>query len=424
MFPRLGLLAVMTLGTPPGAAEGPVAGGAGRDVFMTEWVVAGTPGATGHSGLGPLFNAPSCNSCHRNGGHGDGPVGDGPAPIALVIKLAAPSSDACSERAGDPVYGRVLNTAAQRDVRAEGVVTVKYREIAGTYYPGGTQWTVRDPQYTVKELGHGPLAPTTVIAPRVAPSLYGLGLLEAVPDAAILGEAAPASSGSRVADEPALHGCAGAKIIGRFGWQGNAISVSAQTASAFAREMGLTSSVSPADDCTVAEADCKRAGGSGPPEVPDESFAAVVAFARSVPVPESRTRGEPGAPGPRLFAALGCDACHRPQLPAEIRAADGSRSTVMISPYTDLRLHDLGGGMADRTVAGKAVPSKWRTAPLWGIGFRAATERYPTFLHDGRARTTEEAILWHLGEGARSQRRFKEILPGQREALLRWLETL
>ena len=80
--------------------------------------------------------------------------------------------------------------------------------------------------------------------------------------------------------------------------------------------------------------------------------------------------------------------------------------------------------MADRNAAGKAAPSKWRTAPLWGIGHRLATERHPTFLHDGRARTTEEAILWHLGEGARSQRRFKELLPCQRQELLRWLDTL
>lgn len=418
----LGALATLVLGAAPVAAQTPVVGTAGREVFTTQWAVAGTPGTAGRNGLGPLFNAASCDSCHRNGGHGDGPVADGPAPVALVIKLASSSGEACADPPGDPVYGRVFNTAAQDGVQKEGLVTVRYREITGTYYPGGTQWSVRDPRYALVQLSHGQLAPTTVIEPRVAPSLYGLGLLEAVPDSAITGE--PAGPGLRASGEPAFHGCRGTLVIGRFGWQGNAISVRDQTANAFAREMGLTSSTSRSDDCTAAEVDCRRLDPGAIAEVPDDSFEAVVAFARAVAVPAPSVRADSGDPGPRLFAALGCDACHRPALPVELPGADGKRPAQTIAAYTDLRLHDLGGGMADRTVAGKAVPSKWRTAPLWGIGFRLATEHSPTFLHDGRARTTEEAILWHLGEGARSQRRFKELLPGQREALLRWLATL
>ncbi len=96
----------------------------------------------------------------------------------------------------------------------------------------------------------------------------------------------------------------------------------------------------------------------------------------------------------------------------------------MIAPYTDLRLHDLGMALADRDAAGVSVPSKWRTAPLWGLGYRLRRESMPTFLHDGRARSVAEAILWHGGEGASARRRFEELDSAQRQALLRWLGTL
>ena len=202
MFRGLGALATLALGAAPVAAEAPAPGNAGREVFATQWAFAGASDASGRSGLGPLFNAASCDSCHRNGGHGDGPIGDGPAPVALVITLASPSTVECVDPPGDPVYGRVFNTAAQTGVQPEGVVTVKYREIAGTYYPGGTRWNVRDPEYALVQLSHGPLAPTTVIAPRLAPSLFGLGLLEAVPDAAITGDSTGPDSGGRGSGEP------------------------------------------------------------------------------------------------------------------------------------------------------------------------------------------------------------------------------
>ena len=330
MFRWLGALATLALGAAPVAAESPAPGNAGREVFATQWAFAVASDASGLSGLGPLFNAASCDSCHRNGGHGDGPVGDGPAPVALVIKLASPSTVECVDPPGDPVYGRVFNTAAQTGVQPEGVVTDKYREITGTYYPGGTRWNVRDPEYALVQLSLGPLAPTTVIAPRLAPSLFGLGLLEAVPDAAITGDSTGPDSAGRGSGEPAIHPCRGARRIGRFGWQGNALSVRSQTASAFAREMGLSSSTTPTDDCTPAEVDCRRVDPSERTEVPDETFNAVIEFARSIAVPGPSARTEPDDHGPRIFAALGCDACHRPQLPVEIPPADGTRRAQTI----------------------------------------------------------------------------------------------
>ena len=384
----------------------------GKAVFSSQWVAAGTPGAT-RTGVGPLFNAASCDACHSDGTRGRGPTGDGPVPVALVIQLESPAAAVGTERRGDPVYGRVLNTAALDGAApAEGVVTVRYREIGGYYYPDGTRWRMRVPQYHLVGLNHGPLAPTTVIKPRVAPSLFGVGLLEAVAETAINDEATVARS-------------RGASMIGRFGWQGASLSIRDQTTKAFAREMGLTSGDRPSDDCTPAESDCLRQPNAGSPEVSEELLNALVAFERALAVPESPTQaGDDASEGSRLFADIGCAGCHRQRLPVELPEADGTKVRGVIAPYTDLRLHDLGVEMADENVSGAKVTSRWRTAPLWGLGYRIKTESHPTFLHDGRARSAEEAILWHSGEAAPARHKFIELWRRPREALLRWVESL
>jgi len=323
-----------------------------------------------------------------------------------VVKLESPSTDANAEPSGDPVYGRVLNTSALGTQQVEGTVTVRYTETAGYYYPFGGRWTLRVPHYHLDGLNHGPLAPTTVIKPRLAPALFGAGLLEAVPEAAI------------------NEGSAGKRPIGRFGWQADAVSVRDQTAMAFAREMGLTSADRPDDDCTPAEMDCGGHPDGASPEVSEELLSAVVTFVRALAVPESPTHAVSDSAGSNLFANIGCEACHRSQLTVERARADGTVESSVIAPYTDLRLHDLGADMADENVSGAKVTSRWRTAPLWGLGYRVKQEHYPTFLHDGRATSIEEAILWHSGEAAYAKYRFMKLGPRAREAVLRWLETL
>jgi len=369
-----------------------------------------------------LFNAAACNVCHNEGGHGQGPTSDGPVPPSRVIALGPRSSGDGAEPRGDPVYGRVFNPVALGAVMAEGVVTVRYRELGGTYYPGGTHWRVRDPEYHFENLHHGPLAPTTVIKPRLAPPLFGLGLLEAVANSDIVADPVDRRVGNGTTGEPAWHVRAGVRLIGRFGWQGNSLSVRDQTTKALAFEMGVTSAERPADDCTQSQIGCVHTGDT--PEASEESVTAVVAFVQSLAVPAASRRAADDDLGPRLFAAIGCDECHRPKLPTELSDSAGVRTSRTISPHTDLRLHDLGTNMSDRDMSGRAGPTKWRTAPLWGIGNRISTERFQTFPHDGRARSVEEAVLWHLGEATRAQRRFSELPRGRRAVLLRWLETL
>jgi len=386
----------------------------GMAVFNTQFVPAGTPNAGRRAGVGPLFNSSSCDSCHNNGAHGRGPTGDGPAPSPLVIQLAATPTKNPTDPEGDPVYGRVLNTVALDGVPPEGVLMIRYEETPG-HYPDGSAWSLRVPRYSLTNLRYGPLSPRTLVKPRLAPALFGVGLLDAA-ERDTAGRDAPTGHAA------ALGTAAGDQ--GRFGWQATALSVQDQTARAFAREMGLTSTDMPNDDCTHAETACLQAPSNGSPEVSADIFSAVLSFQRYLAVPASPTPHPIPDQDANTFADLGCGACHEPRLPVTLTDADGKEVSAVIAPYTDLRLHDLGNRLADETVAGKKVSSKWRTAPLWGLGYRMSLEHFPTFLHDGRARSAEEAILWHDGEAASARTRFEQLPAPQRKAFLRWLDTL
>ena len=379
----------------------------GHAVFNTNFLAAGTAGAGRRAGLGPIFNAPSCDECHNEGAHGRGPIGDGPVPDSMVIELEAlPAVDAAapldvSDPPGDPVYGRVLSPAAVEGFTSEGQVILHYHVIQRTY-PDGTAWTLRQPTYEVTHLNYGPLATNIVIKPRLAPALFGVGLLDAVPARA--GQVAP----------------------GRFGWQAVALSVRDQTTRALAREMGVTSTDRPVDDCTVAEVQCLQQRHPESAEISAELLDALLTFEKWLSVPLNPMPATPAqqAAGLKLFKATGCSGCHQPEQPVALLQADGQPLEATIAPYTDLSVHDLGVGLADHEVAGVVHRTRWRTAPLWGIGYRLSRESRPTFLHDGRARSVEEAVLWHDGEAAVVRERFEHLPRAQREQLLRFVAAL
>ncbi|HVO46493.1 MAG TPA: di-heme oxidoredictase family protein [Steroidobacteraceae bacterium] len=382
----------------------------GHAVFNTQWVEAGTEHAERRDGLGPLFNASSCDECHNEGAHGRGPVGDGAVPQALIVQLDRPRSakhakspDAepagmespAAPPPGDAIYGHVLNTRSLNALQAEGTVSVHYREIAGRY-PDGSRWSLRAPRYDLTLL-RGPLNPATVLRPRLAPALFGVGLLDAV-------------------NEPG--------IARRFGWQAVTRSVREQTTRALSREIGITSSDVPTDDCTSHERDCRSLPSGGAPEASPELLDALLAFQEWLAVPQSPLATDSGARGAALFLATGCTSCHRERFVVSLEDEHGMRTDYPIEPYTDLKTHDLGSALADRDVSGRAIPSRWRTAPLWGLGYRLHSEHVPTFLHDGRARSLEEAILWHGGEANPVRRRFQQLGREQRGLLVGFLEGL
>lgn len=383
----------------------------GHAIFNTQWVVARTPKAQRRDGLGPLFNGASCDGCHNEGARAQAASGGELAPIGLVVQLGSPYAQQCDT--GDPVYGHVLNTSAIDGFAPEARVRMRYVERTGRHADGHA-WTLRVPRIEIDALAHGALAGDTLIKPRLASALFGAGLLQAVPDTAIV-ESARRQGG--VAGRVAWREVNGVRRIGRFGWQADAVSIEDQTARALSREMGLISTPIPHDDCTAAQSDCRKAANGGRPEVSDDFLAALVIFQQWLAVP--RASASQAQDGAALFAATGCADCHHPRLPVEnIAGAD------TIAPYTDLLLHDLGEGLADRTHDGKPVTSRWRTAPLWGLHHVPRSGRAFALLHDGRARSVEEAVLWHDGEAAAARRRFEKLEASQRRRLASWVEGL
>jgi CxxC motif-containing protein (DUF1111 family) len=367
-------------------------------VFNTSWVAAGTPRAERRDGLGPLFVAASCDTCHNNGARGRPPEGGGLAN-SFVMQLDGPAS---------LPYGAVLNTAALPDQSREGQVEVSWTLRHGRH-ADGSQWTLREPHYSLTHLLYGPLPASTILRPRIGPQVYGAGLLESVPRKAL--------QETRRLQPRALRGELPA---GRFGWLAQARDVEDQTARAFAREMGLTSRVRPQDDCTTTQLACRRSPQGGEPEVSDEFLQAVLTFQRELPVPARAVLPpEVESAGRALFDATGCSSCHVEALPAVL-----DDKPARIDAFTDLLVHDLGDALADRRADGRVVTTRWRTAPLWGIAYSLQPDGRIALLHDGRATSIEEAILWHGGQARTSQEAFSGLSAQDRALLLRWVGSL
>lgn len=368
----------------------------GKVVFNTTWVPAGQGGEADRDGLGPLFVTKSCESCHNNGERGRAASAPGKLSNSFVMQLGGPPT----------VYNHVINNQAIEGHKPEALIDISWRERAGRH-ADGSKWTLREPVYAVTELQHGPLPPGTVLRPRIAPAVFGNGLLESVSQKAL--------QAVRDAQPAAVRG----DLLARLGWQAEVANIADQSAHAFAREMGVTSLWEAQDDCTPEQTDCRAAPNGGEREVSGELFAAVVAYQTRLAVPARPVRDAVlDQKGAELFAATGCAACHQPYLP--VSRLDGP---ARIDAYTDLMRHDLGDELADRTVDGQPVPSLWRTAPLWGLA-HVLQDRDVALLHDGRARSVEEAILWHGGQAQASRRAFSALKRVQREQLLAWLATL
>ena len=369
----------------------------GLAAFNTGWVPAGQKNASRRDGAGPLTVALSCDGCHNNGARGRGDAVGTRLSNSFVMQLGG---------ARQTAYGHVINTQAIEGFTPEARIEVQRIEREGRYADGGI-WKLQEPQYSLAALNHGPLPRDTVLRPRIGAAVFGAGLLEAVPEAA--------REDIRRSQPRAQRG----RSAGRFGWQAEAVSIADQTARAFAREMGLTSAMRPADDCTAQQTQCRAAPNGGTPEVSADLFAAVVGFQRHVAVPaRPQVDNAVDGAGLALFSRTGCATCHRPQLPVQRNSG-----MATIDAFTDLLRHDMGDALADRTVGGRRVQSLWRTAPLWGLA-HALQNSDIALLHDGRARTVEEAILWHGGEASQARHAFMALSRSEREQLLAWLATL
>lgn len=412
----------------------------GNGLFTKIWVSA--PSSTlASDGLGPLYNARSCQNCHLKDGRGHPPDKPGDSAVSMFLRISVPDPDAAATQIRgylatlpDPVYGEQLQDFGTQGQKAEYRLGIRYSEIP-VALAGGEMASLRAPTYTAEDLGYGPLAAGAMLSPRVAPPMIGLGLLEAIPAADILANADPDD-----ADHDGISGRAnsvpsvvyGKPMLGRFGLKAGQPTIAEQSAAAFSGDMGLSTSLHPNGygDCTAAQTTCRtasdgRSSGPDPYEVSPEALDLVTFYSRNLAVPERRTPADLAVlRGKQVFYESGCPVCHRPKFVTARLSDHSAQSFQLIWPYSDLLLHDMGEGLADHRPEAQATGTEWRTAPLWGIGLTAQVGGRTTFLHDGRARNLLEAILWHGGEAQIARDRVVKLAPQDRADLVRFLESL
>ncbi|MEX0821433.1 MAG: di-heme oxidoredictase family protein [Rhodothermales bacterium] len=359
------------------------------------------------NGLGPLFVAHSCATCHP--GDGDGhPVFN----LTRFGRVNGASFDPMIEHGGPQIQNRAM------------------------------------PGYEPESVPSG----ATGITQLTAPSVTGLGLLEAVDDATLLSLTDPDDAdgdgiSGRVqlidstdfiaeitsiesilqagsADDRRRQAPIDGRYVGRFGKKAVSINLVHQTVSAYSVDMGLTTDLIPRDLFNPG------VGGFATDNVPDPEIPSnvvdnVVFYLRTLRPPPRREADHPDVlKGERLFDEIGCTSCHLPTLQTG-RSEIAALNEVTFHPYTDLLLHDMGSDLDDGYTEGRALTSEWRTAPLWGIGLSDSFQGGKTFfLHDGRARTLIEAIRYHGGEGASSRERFDALSDEEQQQVVTFLRSL
>ena len=408
----------------------------GNSFFRNPWVIAPAT-TTARDGLGPLFNTNACQNCHIKDGRGHPPAPGAKHAVSMLVRLSIPDAPAYAsviEQVGvvpEPVYGVQLQDMAIPGVTPEGKVRVEYDSVP-VRFKDGTLVELRKPRLAITQLGYGPMHPDTRFSARVAPPMIGLGLLEAIPDAAILVNADPEDkNGDGIAGRANIvwDDALQKPVIGRFGWKAGQPNLNQQNVHAFSGDMGLTTSLKRTDDCTPAQTACLQApNGNGPdnePEVSDNILRLVLFYSRNLAVPARRDVGAPQVlAGKNLFYQAGCPACHVPSFTTGADAAEPELANQMIRPYSDLLLHDMGPGLADQRSEFQAGGQDWRTPPLWGLGLTQTVSGHTQLLHDGRARNALEAVLWHGGEALPAQQYVLTFNAEQRAALLAFLNSL
>jgi len=432
------------------------------------------------NGVGPLFNNPNCQGCHLNDGRGVVPT----TPQTLMTSMLFKLGDSLGKP--DPNYGDQLQPFALNRVATlnesshvsmatnglwrigEGTASVSF-EIKNGHYSDGEAYQLRQPIYRVSGLQYGPLSSDIQFSPRVAPQVFGVGLLEAIPIETLKAQADPNDTNKdgisgRIAI--AYDILTQLPSVGRFAYKAQAPSVLQQVASAFSGDSGITSSLLENPTCLPTQADClaNLDENSDIPDINNEVLAFIEFYNRTLAVPARRGYNtdthkwqEPIIRGQALFNKINCQGCHVAQHKTGV--AKGSAlgaitlqglsdnatpievlSEQTIFPYTDMLVHDMGGecevtlsdgtytqqcsGLADGLPQGNVSGSEWRTPPLWGIGLVQTVNPNATFLHDGRARTIEEAVLWHGGEATQSLKQFKQLSKNERSELLAFLGSL
>jgi CxxC motif-containing protein (DUF1111 family) len=407
----------------------------GRNVFQRKW--AAVVSLNGDWGLGPTFIASQCSQCHVGDGRGNPPQSRDEQLLSLLVRLSIPGEDEHGGPRPHPNYGdQIQNRALQgqnvdlaysiEPIPNEADLFLDWEEQT-VALADGEQVNLRKPKLRIEHLNFGPLGPEVMMSLRIAQPVFGLGLLDAVPDQTILA----------LAERQKIQGLNGRPnyvwdafgkrtVLGRYGWKANQPSLRQQIVAAALGDMGVSSNIYPDQNCPPVQTACRRELPGNTPELADVELDATELWLRGLGVPARRNFDDALVKrGEKLFEQAQCAACHVPDLttgaqfpPLPQLANQGFHA------YTDLLLHDMGEGLSDGRPDFKAGPRDWRTPPLWGSGLSSTVNGSHVMLHDGRARNATEAILWHGGEALRAREAFRNMPKADRDALLKFLESI
>lgn len=367
-------------------------------------------------GLGPNFVNGSCGGCHIN--NGKGPVSFRSTAVdesTAVVKVSLPKNSTDGAPVAIAKVGSQLQDSSVFQSQDLNRVKIKVRwQILSGSYPDGTKYTLRKPVLSFRNSSTLPKKFRSSL--RIAPSVIGVGLLDSIPESTILSfiDSSDSNNDGVIGHANYVFDDVQSKVaIGRFGYKATHTTVIHQSTAALKDDMGVTSSV--------------FKGISGSQELSDHDLNILILYQTLAGVPFARNQENQSViKGKNIFQSIGCDACHRMTIQTgDVSAIDPELANQIIHPFTDLLLHNMGQGLSDRRPDFRANGVDWRTTPLWGLGFqRRIATRSLEYLHDGRARSVEEAILWHGGEASKSQKAFKNLSKSQRKALLLFLDSL
>lgn len=373
-------------------------------------------------GRGPLFNNVSCSSCHIADGRGKVP-GSGDTSVLMLFRISIPGENNQGGPNLVPGFGDQIQNRSTVGVAKEADVAISYNE-RDFAFDDGTPYKLRFPTYTIGNT-YTAFPAGAMLSPRVAAPVFGLGLLEAVSDADILSNADESdTNGDGISGKPnyVWNAVTNTITLGRFGWKANQPSLLQQVAAAYNGDIGVTTSVFPKENSLGQPQYDNR---DDDYELSDSLLHSVEFYVRTLAVPVRRNADDATVKkGKQLFIDAGCASCHIPNMRTKVDVAFPSASNQLIHPYTDLLLHDMGNDLADNRPDFKASGNEWRTSPLWGIGLTQKVNGHNNFLHDGRARNLLEAIMWHGGEAAAAKNKVKAMTLEERNALVKFLESL
>jgi CxxC motif-containing protein (DUF1111 family) len=373
-------------------------------------------------GLGPIFNNQSCGSCHIADGRGKAPNA-GEKLSSLLIRLSLEGKGPHGEPLAVPGFGGQLQQRGIFGILAEADVEVSYENVNGQF-DDGTTYTLRKPNFNFNNT-YQSLPGNVLISPRMASPVFGLGLLEAIDENSILALADENDNNKDgISGKPnyAFDVLSQKVKLGRFGWKAAQTSIIQQSAGAYNEDMGITNLIYQKESSFN---QMQYQPATQQYELADSILYAVAYYIKTLAVPGRRNAdNEVVKQGKTLFKVVGCANCHIPMHKTNTDMAFPELSNQIIFPYTDLLLHDMGEALADFRPDHNANGYEWRTPPLWGIGLTTIVNGHNNFLHDGRAQSITEAILWHGGEAEQTKNRFKSLNKNERNALLAFLNSL